>query len=202
MRRLTASRFCLAMVLASAACAQVPVCDLFKDLGANDGRQVLVAGDLILSTDIAVIGAEDCDNEYVADHFVWPRGLRLNASDKVPGEQLSQLKQVAAAVDRYRKEGKAFTTSAVFEGRLRLGESNGFPAELRFDSVSNLKVDILPDAKDLPVIPICDLFQGLPDWKGQRIAVREKWSVPWKVRGWLGDARAASIRTATVGRFP
>jgi ankyrin repeat protein len=133
---------------------------------------LLVAGDLILSKDIAVIGAEDCDNEYVADHFAWPTGLRLSASDKVPGEQLSQLKQVVAEVDQYRKEGKAFTTSAVFGGRVRLGDANGFPAELRFDSVSNLKVDVLPDAKDLPVIPICDLFQELPNWKGQRIAVR------------------------------
>jgi ankyrin repeat protein len=53
-----------------------------------------------------------------------------------------------------------------------LGESEGLPGEFTFDAIEDLKVEPLPDASELPVIPICDLFQNLTRWKGQRVAVR------------------------------
>ena len=48
----------------------------------------------------------------------------------------------------------------------------GSPAEPVFDSFENLHVEALQDPSTLAVIPICDLFQNLAEWKGKRVAVR------------------------------
>jgi hypothetical protein len=53
-----------------------------------------------------------------------------------------------------------------------LGRGRRFPGEFTFDWLADLKVETLPDAADLRVIPICELFQSLATWKGQPIAVR------------------------------
>jgi ankyrin repeat protein len=49
---------------------------------------------------------------------------------------------------------------------------SGFPADLIFDTFENLKIEVLPAPQEVPVIPMCDLFQNLNAWKGKRIAVR------------------------------
>lgn len=152
--------------------SQEPVCNLFKDLNAAAGRQLIVTGELIISKDIAAIGANDCDYEYISHQYVWPRALRLRPSAMVPAEQLARFRDAAKEADRLRREGKTVTASASFTGRLHLDEAGDFPAEFTFDAMNDLKVEALPDAAELPVIPICELFQDLTAWKGQRIAVR------------------------------
>lgn len=151
---------------------QDSVCALFSHLESADGQQVTVAGDLIISKDLAVLGVADCENEYIFRQRVWPTALSLRPSPAVTPAQLQQFHNAAVEADRLRQAGKTVSASASFSGRIRLAESGDFPAEITFDSFDNLKIEALPDASTLTVIPICDLFQNLAAWKGKRIAVR------------------------------
>jgi ankyrin repeat protein len=151
---------------------QESVCDLFSHLEGVDGQQVRVAGELIISKDLAVLGAADCDNQYIFREQVWPTALLLRPSPAVTPAQLQEFQNAVVEADSLRHAGKTVSASASFSGRIRLTESGDFPAELTFDSFENLKTEALPDVSTLTVIPVCDLFEHLPAWKGRRIAVR------------------------------
>jgi hypothetical protein len=165
---------------ATALHAQVSVCDLFKDLKAADGHQLIVTGELILSKGLAVLGAADCDNQYRAPiegpgsrvFRDWPVALNLRPSVRLSAKQIQELRSAAGEADRLRLAGKIVRASASFTGRIRVVAARDFPAELTLDSFEDLKVEALTDPSELPVIPICELFQNLPEWKGKRIAVR------------------------------
>lgn len=168
------------MFMAVVMSGQESVCALFKDLKAADGREITLTGDLIISKDIAALGAADCENRYSSPiessgmrvFQMWPTALRLRPSATIPSAQLKSFRNAAIEADRLRSVGKAVNASASFSGRLRIGQAGDFPAELIFDAVDDLKVEALPEASELPVIPICELFQNLASWKGKRIAVR------------------------------
>jgi hypothetical protein len=158
---------------------QESVCQLFKDLPAADGRQLILTGDLILSRDSPALGAADCENQYRSPlsgttglYKVWPTAIHLAPSPAAPPDQVKQLQDAVAKADALRRGGKTVSASATFSGRLQVAPAGDLPAELIFDSIENLVVDTLPDAATLPVIPICDLFQHLADSRGKRIAVR------------------------------
>lgn len=156
-----------------AFCAQESVCELFSHLTeGDDGRKVILTGDLIISRDLAVIGAADCDNKYISNHEVWPTGLSLRPSSDITPERLQQFRGAVLKADDLRHSGKTVRASGTFSGRLRMARSGGYPGELVFESFENLSVEALPDPGTLPVIPICDLFQNLSAFKGKRIAVR------------------------------
>jgi hypothetical protein len=164
-------------------CAAIPlhgqesVCALFSHLEGADGRHLVLNGDLIISKDMAFLGAADCDNRYRTpmERNVWrewPVTLSLHPSASVTPAQLHQFQDAAAEADRLRQAGKTVSASGSFSGRLHLVEDSDISsAELIFESFENLKVEALPDANTLPVIPICELFHDLPAWKGKRIAV-------------------------------
>jgi ankyrin repeat protein len=135
-------------------------------------RRLILTGDLLISKDLTALGAIDCDHQYVSDHYIWPIAISLRPSADVSPDQLKQLEKAALDAERIRSAGKTVRAYASFTGRLRVVPVSDFPAELVFDSVENLKIEALPDAAELPVIPICDLFQNLPAWSGKRIAVR------------------------------
>ena len=170
----------MALSMTSLMDGQESVCDLFKDLKAADGRQLIVTGELIISKDLAALGAADCDHEFASPmegsgvrvFWRWPTAIRLRASSEVPAQQIKQFQEVKAEADRLRGAGKQVSSSGPFSGRLRVGEADGFPAEITFVSFENLRVEALPDPGTLRVIPICELFQNLAEWKGKRIAVR------------------------------
>jgi ankyrin repeat protein len=160
------------VVAATPLFGQQSVCALFSHLDDLDGQQVRVAGELIISKDLAVLGSADCDNQYIFREQVWPTALSLRPSAAVTPAQLREFQKAGLEADSLRHAGKTVSASASFSGRIRLAESGDFPAELTFDSMENLKTEALPDVSTLTVIPICDLFQHLPAWKGKRIAVR------------------------------
>jgi ankyrin repeat protein len=164
-----------AFISATALHAQKSVCDLFSQLASADGSQIVVTGDLIIAKDLAVLGAEDCDNRYISGtgvRHMWPTALSLSPSSSVTSEQVQQFQKAAADADSLRSQGKPVSASASFSGRIKLAHSGELPAELIFDSFDNLRVEALPDPGSLTVIPICELFQNLSAWKGKRIAVR------------------------------
>ncbi len=153
-------------LMMSTAWAQEKVCDLY------DARRLILTGELLISQQLTALGAADCDHEYVSEHYRWPTAVSLLPSPDVPPDQLQQLRNAAIEADRLRRAGKTVAASASFAGRLRVEPTKDLPAVLIFDSMENLKIEPLPDAAELPVIPICDLFQNLSAWKGKRIAVR------------------------------
>lgn len=170
--------------------AQESVCDLFSHLEGSDGQQVVVTGDLIISKDVTILGAADCDNQYKSalsdSQRVWPTALLLHASAAVTPVQLRLIQSAATEADRVRSQGKVVSASAIFSGRLRLSTTGDIPAELEFDSFENLKVEALPEGASLEAIPICALFQHLSDWTGKRVAVRGEFvntMEGWWVRG-------------------
>jgi len=168
---------------------QESVCDLFSHLETSDGQQLVVTGDLIISKDVTILGAADCDNHYTSalsdSQRVWPTALLLHPSTAVNPVQLRQIQNAAAEADRRRSQGRGIRATAIFSGRLRLSTTGDIPAELEFDSFENLKVETLSDAASLEVIPICALFQSLSNWKGKRLAVRGEF-VSTKEGWWIG----------------
>ena len=163
------------LITSSVMCAQESVCDLFSHLESANGSQVVVTGDLIIANDLAVLGAEECDNPYISGNgfrHQWPTALSLSPSSSIPPDQLQQFHRAAAEADNLRNQGKTVIASASFSGRIRLLQTGDLAAELIFDSFDQLRVEALPDADSLAVIPICDLFQNFLAWKGKRVAVR------------------------------
>jgi hypothetical protein len=158
--------------------AQESVCDLFSHLASADTRQLVVTGDFIISKDVAVLGAADCDNRYTSPlkgsfniSYQWPVALSLRPSPNLSPALLRQFQEAGVEADRLRLAGKIVSASGSFSGRGRIEASGGSPAELIFDSFENLNVEALQDSSTLTVIPICDLFQNLAAWKGKRVAV-------------------------------
>lgn len=190
-----------AFVVSAPLQGQQSVCELFKDLTAADSRQLILTGDLIISRDVAALGAADCENRYISrvsgtsgPSRIWPTAVRLRPSPVVPAKQIQQLQEAAAKADDLRRKGKTLSASATFAGRLRVSPADDLPAELTFDSVDDIVVEALPDASQLPVIPICELFQNLPAWRGKRIAVRGKGG--GNSEGyWIGDGCEGAFYT-------
>lgn len=194
--------------MATSLWAQETVCDLFQDLKAADGRQLILTDELLITKDVAVLGAADCDNEFITrvDKQVslgWPTAVHLRPSSALPDQQLEQFRNAATEADSLRKAGKTLRVSASFAGRLRVTAANQatedlaiqsvqnrkganeFPAELTFDSFKDLVVEVLPDPQVLPVISICELFQNLAAWQGKRMAVRGETVSSPSERGWM-----------------
>jgi ankyrin repeat protein len=186
-----ATRFFIIALMASSAVAQQSVCELFRDLPANDGRQLILTGELLISKNLMALGAIDCDHRYISDHHLWPTAISLSPSPSIPTEQLKRLKDVAVEADRLRLAGKTVSASGSFAGRLRVAPASDFPAELIFGTFDDLRVETLPDAKRLPVIPICELFQNLPAWRDQRIAVRGETYSTGEASGLSGRCKGA-----------
>src|ERR1700681_3532921 len=119
------------LITATALNAQESVCDLFSHLASADGSQVLVTGDLIIAKDLAVLGAEDCDNRYISGtgvRHMWPTALSLSPSSSVTPDQLQQFQRAAADADSLRSQGKPVSASASFSGRIKLAQSGELAA--------------------------------------------------------------------------
>jgi hypothetical protein len=171
--------FELPLSISFAARAQDSLCDIFKDLKAADGRQVSIRGELFLTDNLAALGATACDSSYTAPivgetgpRYRWPTAIELRSSQTLPPAQILELKNRSAQVKKIGSEGNTVAAYGTFSGRLTLGADRNMPATLTFDDARDITVEALPPVSELPVIPICDLFQDLPKCKGQRIAVR------------------------------
>jgi hypothetical protein len=152
---------------------QESVCHLFSHLAPQtDGRQLVLTGELIISKDIAVLGSQECDNQYISHHTLWPTAVLLRPSDRLSALERQGFEKAAIRLDTLRSEGKVVTATATISGRINVAPKGWLPAELVFDSFENLAIDVLPDPASLPVIPICNLFQDLRAHEGKRIAVR------------------------------
>lgn len=151
---------------------QETVCDLCKDLKASDGKQIVLSGELtIFDNGLTVLASADRDRQYSSERDLWNAALELRASADTAPADLDKLKAAAAEMSRLRNSSQLMMSQATVSGQLRIGRIDSFPAEFVFDSVTNVKVEALPDPKNLPVLSICDLFQNLESWRGRR-AVR------------------------------
>lgn len=161
------------MLVPSNLLGQESVCHLFSHLAPQtNGRHLAVMGDLVMSKDIAVLGAWDCDEEYISDHMVRPIAVLLRPSEQMSASQRLDFEKLAVKLDTLRSEGKSVNATATFSGKIKLVHEGWLAAELIFDSFENLNIEVLPDPVSLPVIPICSLFQNLREHEGKRIAVR------------------------------
>lgn len=78
----------VAMLVSSNLQAQESVCHLFSHLAPQtNGRQLVLTGDLVISKDIAVLGAWDCDEVYISDHMVRPIAVLLRPSELLAASQ-------------------------------------------------------------------------------------------------------------------
>ena len=169
----------LAIFYTIPAHAQQSVCDLFKDLKSHDGAQVVVHGELFLDEARAALGATECETRYQArlsgrttgPFFIWPTAIELAPSERVPPNELAELKSRAAEIKKLVAENRTLIAMGTFSGRLTL-HTDELNAQLVFDDARDITIEALPEASKLPIIPICDLFQDLPKYRGQRIAVR------------------------------
>ena len=170
--------------------AQQSVCDLFKDLESHDGAQVVVRGELFLDDERAALGATTCGPRFRSNQIA----IALKPSPKVPQKQLTELRSRAAEIKKFDADGRTVAADGTFSGRLMLQPDNTVPAKLTFDDARDVTVEALPPAKTLPVIAICDLFQNLVAFKGQRIAVRAE-NVGTMEGSWLSGNCKSNIIT-------
>ena len=71
----------VAMLVPSNLHGQESVCHLFSHLAPQTNeRQLVLTGNLVMSKDIAVLGAWDCEKEYISDHMVRPIAVLLRPS--------------------------------------------------------------------------------------------------------------------------
>ena len=181
MRPRIALIFALGFSISLAARAQDSLCDIFKDLTAANGRQASIRGELFLTDKLAALGATECENRYTGPppefpaprvFHTWPTAVELIASPTLPRAETLELKKRAAEIKRLETQGKTLVAYGTFSGRLSLDTDGRMPAKLTVDDARDITIEVLPPASTLPVVPICDLFQDLAKWKGQRIAVR------------------------------
>ena len=88
------------VILATDLGAQESVCDLFSHLEKSDGLQLAITGDLIISRNIAVLGAADCEYRYSSESFMYPAALALHPSAAVTPAQMELFQKAAADADR------------------------------------------------------------------------------------------------------
>jgi hypothetical protein len=175
--------------------AEQTVCDLLQGASASETRLVTLRDTLIISQSFAALGSDQCETQYrtraggsdSGPFMIWPAAVRLRPSARVPADQLRRFRAAGSRADQLRQEGKRVSASGRFSGRIQMGIAADLPGELLFDSVEEISVDALQDASELPVIPICDLFQNLPAWKGKRVAVRGEVSSTFE-GAWLADS--------------
>jgi ankyrin repeat protein len=179
MRLQIALIFVLVISTSFAARAQDSLCDIFKDLAAANGRQVSIRGELFLTDNLAALGATECENRYqsrisgpIVGMLLWPTAIELAPSPTLPAAQILELKKRATEIKNLEAQGQTLVAYGTFSGRLSLDTGFTMPAKLTIDDARDVTVESLPPASTLPVIPICDLFQDLSKWKGERIAVR------------------------------
>jgi ankyrin repeat protein len=170
--------------------AQQSVCDLFKDLESHDGAQVVVRGELFLDDEGAALGATTCGPRFRSNQIA----IKLNASPKAPPKQLTELRSRAAEIKKVDADGRTVLAYGTFSGHLTLQPDNTIPAKLTFHDARDITVEVLPPAKTLPVIPICDLFQNLAAFKGQRVAVRGEHAATTE-GSWLSGSCKSNIIT-------
>jgi hypothetical protein len=107
-----------------AFCSQESVCELFSHLTDDaDGRKITLTGDLIISGDLAAIGAADCDNQYISNHSIWPTGLSLRPSADISPEKLLQFREAAAKADGLRLAAKNYQRGGNIFGSATNGAS-------------------------------------------------------------------------------
>lgn len=184
-------------------CAQETVCDMFKDLKASNGRRVILTGELLVAKDLLVLGTPACDNSYstkfdgsINEFQGWPTAVHLRPSPRVSIVQRQELEQLVIKAEQLKHASKPWRAAGTFAGRLLVEPTGDWPAELTFDSTEDISIEELPDARKLPVVPICELFQNLAAWKGQRIAVRgESQSSPFSGRRGIGGRCEGTFET-------
>jgi len=93
------------MILVPDIRAHESVCDLFSHLESSDAQQIVVTGDLVISKDVTILGAADCDCQYTSAlsgiQRVWQAALSLHASAAVTPGQLRQVQQPGRLYDAF-----------------------------------------------------------------------------------------------------
>lgn len=170
--RIVPTAAAVVVLAATALNAQESVCDLFAHLPSSDNTHVVVHGDLLISKDRAILGATDCEHRYISHSVIWPIALLLHPSQVVSSNDLQQLRDTAEQVAHLRTSGKVVHATATFSGKLQVVETGSLTGELIYDSLKDLKIEVMPEPDSLQAIPICDLFKDLPASRGKRIAVK------------------------------
>jgi hypothetical protein len=99
--------------------AQQTVCDLFEDLNRSAGpHELTVKGELFLNGNVSALASADCDNEFVAEHYVWPTVINLRAGAALPQSKRRAIENAAAQIQKIKSNGKVPHATAVFSGRL------------------------------------------------------------------------------------
>src|SRR5262249_27768423 len=129
--------------------AQETLCGLFKDLKASAERPTVLAAELIISKDGVYAVCDDGDNYYRSSKgkVVFhpdPFTLRLPPSPSVSANQIRQLQATRAELNRVKAADKPAIASATFHGRLRVDPESGLPTDFTFDSIENLRVELVP----------------------------------------------------------
>jgi hypothetical protein len=157
---------------ATALSAQESVCDLFAHLPSSDNTHVVLHGDLLISKDMAILGAIDCEHRYISKSMIWPIALLLRPSQTLSSNDLQQLRDTAEHLEHLRASGKVAHATATFSGKLRVAEIGSLTGEVVYDSFKDVKIEVMPETDSIQTISICDLFKDLPASRGKRIAAR------------------------------
>jgi len=185
--------FCFSALLfapASIRGEQATVCDFFPDLKSYHGRSVKGCKPRLFLDDGKTAIAANCDEPFIAESLVWATALQVDPGPTlVPPERL-QLERARQASIASRRSNRHARITALLEGTVETkdkypwshgaqgsishayGAQGQFPARLILTRISDLSFEILPDAEDLQVIDVCEVFADLTAYNEKRVAIR------------------------------
>jgi len=167
----------------------VSLCDLFRDLKSYDGRFVHLRAELFLDQNQSAAAA-NCDNSFTEESLVWTTAVHLDPGRALAQEERNQIERIRAEAIEYRRSNKHVRITAMLDGTVETREkyswsSSGegaagnaygvrgsFPARILLTKISELQLEVMPDAKDLPVIDVCEVLSDLTSYNGKRVAIR------------------------------
>lgn len=197
---------------AIASAAPATLCDLAKFLPAHDGERASLRGEIFAHGKLGVFAmGSNCDTPHPLQigMYGWPLTIHLSLSDS-PGPARESARQLQEQFDRAAGSGKVIQAFATVTGRLETvhrGDAPGFgplrkaPAQMHVAAIGDVSVAPLAKSKDLPVIPICDLFRDLQAYRGKRIRVRGVISGGME-GAWLSDYRCNNSFVTDGYRWP
>lgn len=113
------------------------------------------------------------------DLHSWPTALDLSPASEDGFKDQELPVKIWEAWQRGRPKAIATVTGLLrvpTDEQLRRGQGFGktrnFPAQIRYEQVSDVDFEILPPPRELPVVPLCEVFSNLQQYRSKRVAIR------------------------------
>lgn len=144
------------------------MCEVFARLAPANRTEVSVKGRVFFGPNLVVLGESGCEDQH--GRLIAPSALRV---DLESGRSQKQLQELRAKVDAIRAKGRYPLVTGEAKGYIVIEQSRNslFPAVVKAERIAGLRIEELPGAAELPVVPVCEVLNNPARFDGQRIAI-------------------------------